>query len=113
MEKLIGACGINCSECQTYIATIKDDNEYREKNAQRMREQFNIKVEAADINCVGCFGDGPHIGYCSVCKIRTCVAHRQIENCAYCQDYPCNDIEQFHQKATHAKTYIETLRDEL
>lgn len=113
MENLIGACGINCSDCSTYKATIANDDSYREATAQRMREQFKIEIRAEDINCQGCMTTGPHIGYCAICKIRICAMQKDIENCAYCDDYPCNDVENFHQKATKAKEYIETLREEL
>lgn len=113
MENLRAACGIDCSECDTYKATIANDDVYREQTAQRMREQFKIEIQAGDINCLGCMAEGPHIGYCAICKIRTCVRHRGIDNCAFCEDYPCADIEQFHQKAVKAKEYIEELRKEL
>jgi hypothetical protein len=113
MKNLIGACGVNCSECSHYIATQNDDNAYREATALRMREQYKIEIKAEDINCDGCLETGRHVGYCSMCKIRSCVLHRKIENCAYCEDYPCNDVEQFHRKSPQAKAYIDTLRAEL
>jgi len=113
MDILIGPCGVNCSECTTYIATQNDDNAYREATAQRMKEQYNIEVRAEDINCAGCLEPDQRIGYCAICKIRICALHREIENCAFCLDYPCADVEHFHEKAPQAKVYIETLRAEL
>jgi len=113
MKNITGACGINCSECSTYIATTTNDDDYREETAKRMREQYKININKEDINCLGCLEPGKHIGYCAVCKIRECVTTKSIDNCAYCDDYPCQDVENFHKNAPKAKENIETLREEL
>jgi len=113
MEKVVGACGLICSECATYIATFKDDNEFREKTAKRMREQYKISMNSEDINCQGCMAPGPHIGYCAVCKIRDCIVEKKLENCAYCDDYPCDVVEKFHKMAPKAKENIEIMRADL
>jgi hypothetical protein len=113
MSFVMGACGINCSECSTYKATKANDDAYREQTAQRMREQYKININKEDINCNGCLEQGPHIGYCAVCKIRECVVQNKLDSCAHCNDYPCTHADGFHKNAPHAKANLEALRAEL
>lgn len=113
MNKLIAPCGIDCSECTTYIATQANDDTYREAAAKRIREQYKISINKEDINCLGCLEPGKHIGYCAVCKIRECSVQKDVESCAQCDTYPCEDLASFHKHAPEAKEYIEKLRKEL
>lgn len=87
MEKIIAYCGTVCSECPVFLATQKNDIEEKKKVAER----WKMKVE--DINCYGCLTKGPKVfRYCKICKIRKCGQEKQVENCAYCAEYPCETL---------------------
>lgn len=72
MQKMIAICGLVCTECPAYRATQKDDNEEREKIAERWSsKEFPLKPE--DINCDGCLAFGKRLmKYCNRCEVRAC-----------------------------------------
>jgi len=113
MEKHIAACGIDCVACDVYKATANNDDVLRAELVRQFEEHFKVAITVAEMNCVGCLNEGMHIGHCAVCKIRACVTSRKIANCAYCQDYPCEEVTSFHAKAERAKVNIEAIRAEL
>jgi hypothetical protein len=92
-EKMISYCGLICSECGAYIATIQNDDKLRHTTAERWAKQYNIPVmKVSDINCTGCDSTGVRMGHCAVCRIRTCAVEKGLENCGYCVDYPCAQL---------------------
>lgn len=72
MKQLIACCGLDCESCDARIATVKNDNELREKTAQKWSAMNNApEITAATINCMGCRTDGVKFAYCSdYCEIR-------------------------------------------
>ncbi|MCF7810797.1 DUF3795 domain-containing protein [bacterium] len=111
MAELIAVCGLDCGQCEAYIATVNDDDEARAKVAAKWAEAFNPEIKATDINCNGCTSkEGVHFGYCSMCKIRLCGLDRGLDNCAYCDDYACEILEGIFKMAPHAKTKLEAIR---
>lgn len=64
MKQLIACCGLDCESCDARIATVRDDNELREKTAQLWSKLNNIPEITADtINCMGCRVDGLSCGW--------------------------------------------------
>ena len=58
MKQLIACCGLDCESCDARIATVKNDNELREKTAQKWSAMNNApEITAATINCMGCRTD--------------------------------------------------------
>ncbi len=114
MDKLVGFCGIVCTECPGYIATQKDDDEQRKKIAEMWSKQFNADIKPEDVNCDGCLSESKRlIGHCRVCEIRKCGRERNVINCAHCDDYSCEKLNQFFGMAPDAKTTLEGIRDDL
>jgi hypothetical protein len=98
MEKLIAACGLNCSECGAYKATMANDDALRAKVAADWTVAYNFNFTAGMINCHGCFAtDGVQIGHCSQCEMRKCAVGRGVVNCGACADYPCARIVDFQK----------------
>jgi hypothetical protein len=90
MEKIIACCGMDCAACEAYIATVNNDDELREKVAEKWSRMFESCFKPEDINCMGCTGpQGPHVAYCLECPIRKCAIEREIPNCAHCPEFPC------------------------
>jgi len=76
-DKNIGYCGIDCSKCDTFIATKKDDNELRKKVAELWSKLNNVEILSEWINCDGCRIDGIKSKYCEIiCEIRKCAVQK-------------------------------------
>ena len=111
MEKIIGYCGIICSECPVFLATQKDDDEKRRMVAEMFTKQYGREYKAEDINCKGCTSDSSQIfHYCETCEIRKCARERKIENCAYCTDYPCENLSKIFASYPKAKETLDSIK---
>ena len=112
MQEIVAYCGIVCTECRAYKATKNNDNKARAKVAEEWSKQYQHPFTPEDINCSGCLGVGDvQIGYCSVCEIRKCGAERKVLNCAYCVEYPCDKLSDFHARVPDAKAKLEAIRN--
>jgi hypothetical protein len=87
MKQLIACCGIDCENCEARISTINNDNELREKTAQKWRVMYNApNITAESINCMGCRTGGAKIAHCSDCEIRKCVSEKGFNTCGDCKE---------------------------
>jgi hypothetical protein len=106
-------CGLICSECDAFIATQNDDDEKRAEVARLWSQKYNINIKPAEINCDGCTSDSDrHIGHCQVCEIRKCGKQKNLENCAYCDDYSCDKLEGFQKMVPDAKKHLDSIKSE-
>ncbi len=114
MDKSISFCGLICSDCPTFIATQNNDDIEREKIAKEWTKEYKHEFKTQDINCDGCISkEGRHIGYCSICEIRTCATEKSVKNCAYCKNYICEKLSKFFDMAPHAAKSLEEIRKSL
>jgi hypothetical protein len=114
MSKMIAYCGLVCSDCPTFLATQNDDDAARQETADFYAEKFGLDFKPEDINCDGCKSDGGKlIGYCQTCNIRQCCREKGLENCAHCNDQPCEKLIQFHEFSADAKLSFEALKSEI
>ena len=68
MQEMVAYCGLVCTECPTYKATQRNDDEARAKIAEEWSKQFQDNVRIEDINCMGCLAVADvQVDYCSVC----------------------------------------------
>jgi hypothetical protein len=110
---MIAYCGLNCEKCSAFLATLHDDDDLRAKVAKEWSEMYLIPVKAEGINCTGCRSDGVKSYYCErLCKIRQCARGREVETCAACDWFPCEDLNEVFRFAPHAKAILEALRKE-
>ena len=73
MEEMVAFCGLTCTECPTYQATQKNDDQARVKIAEEWSKQYQHTFKPEDINCDGCQSTSKRqVGYCMVCEIRKC-----------------------------------------
>ena len=111
MRRIIGYCGIICSECPVFIATQKDDDTERRRVAEIFTKQYGRKYRPEDINCDGCISNSQRLfHYCRVCEIRKCGMEKGIENCAYCMDYPCEKLSELFAAYPKAKKTLDRIR---
>ncbi|MGC9345692.1 MAG: DUF3795 domain-containing protein [Candidatus Bathyarchaeales archaeon] len=111
MEKMIGYCGIICSDCHVLIATQKKDDAERKRVAEIFTRQYGKEYKPEDINCDGCVSDSPCIfSYCTLCEIRKCGREKKVKNCAYCLEYPCGKLSELFSKYSKAKDTLDEVR---
>lgn len=109
--RMLAVCGLDCAACPAFIAYKTDDRALREKTAAEWSTQFKVDFKPEDINCVGCLEpEGVHVGHCSECEIRKCGLAHKVQNCALCDDYPCERIASFLANVPPAKANLEELR---
>ena len=114
MDRMIAFCGLICSECPAFLATQKDSDAERKAVAEQWSKTFNHEVNPADINCDGCTSEvGRLFTHCTVCEVRKCSKEKHVENCAHCDEYPCDNLSSFFTMAPNAKTTLEEIRSGL
>lgn len=103
MDEMIAFCGIICSKCPTFLATQKDDYNEKKNVAEKWSKEYKSDIKPEDINCDGCLAITERIfNYCKVCQIRKCGMERKVKNCAHCEDYACDKLSKFHERAAPA-----------
>lgn len=86
MDPMIAFCGLDCHQCEAFIATQADDQAALARVAAQWREQFNAPdITPSFVVCDGCQSTtGRRTGYCGMCPIRSCATARGVANCSYC-----------------------------
>jgi len=112
MKEMTAYCGLHCHECGAFLATRDNDNRKRNEVAKLWSDQYHADIRPEDINCDGCKSGGScHFQYCGVCEIRLCARKRNIANCAFCDEYPCEKLEEFFKMAPQSKVSLDALRE--
>ena len=108
---MIGYCGLDCLQCEAFVATKNNDNALRAKVAEKWARLNNAPIKAEHINCTGCQSGGIKTYYCDqLCEIRKCATKKSVSTCAGCSDYPCSILGEILRMAPQAKTKLEVLR---
>ena len=115
METIIGACGINCTQCKAHKATREYDVAAVERLAREWSKSYNHDVKPQDVWCTGCMTAGEKkCGYCAGgCEIRACVRSKDLSTCADCGDYACDKLQKFYASfpiESPAKVTLDALR---
>lgn len=110
MESMIAFCGLNCSECPAYLATALDDNEARVKVAVEWSQTYGGSFKPEDINCDGCTSQGNKLfAHCRQCSIRACGLLKNVANCGHCEDYICDQLNEFFTHVASAKEALDKI----
>lgn len=114
MTAMIAYCGLDCSQCPTYLATRNNNYEEKVKVAQEWSQLYKSDLKPEDINCDGCTQNtGNVFGHCRVCTLRSCGQDKQVVTCAHCAGYPCQELTSFTDVVPHAKLALEKIRKNL
>jgi len=115
MAKILAYCGLDCEECEAYIATQKNDRAGLEATARKWSEQFGAKnIDADRCICDGCSsGKRVSTAHAASCGIRLCASARGVTTCAHCPDYGCATLQGFFAFAPVLKDKLETIRKEI
>lgn len=107
---MIAYCGLDCYQCEAFIATRNNDDALRVKVAEEWARLYNVPITPEHINCTGCKSTSVTY-YCDqLCEVRKCAAGKSIGTCAECSDYPCSTLDQILAIAPQAKMTLDALR---
>lgn len=107
-------CGLDCQKCEAYIATKNNDNVQREKIAKKWSDTYKADIKPEHINCTGCKSDGQKFYYTeNLCKVRQCASSKNIENCAGCKQFACEDLKFIFKYAPDAEEYLNSQRNQV
>jgi len=110
---MIGYCGLDCAQCEAFLATQNDDNALRAKVAEEWARLNNARILPEHINCTGCQSVGVRTYYCDqLCEIRKCAVEKPVSTCADCTDYPCSSLDGIFRSAPQAKATLDELKKE-
>ena len=98
MEGGIAYCGLDCGQCDAYLATVHDDQALRERTARLWSELNHVTILPEQIRCMGCRAEGVKTVFCdSLCEIRRCARKRSVETCGGCPDMEtCGTVGAIH-----------------
>jgi len=87
---MICYCGIDCTHCKTFLATINDDDALREL-VQGYYAEIGHAMELEEIHCLGCRSDEMLPG-CADCPYMKCGKEVGLKRCDECIVYPCESL---------------------
>lgn len=104
MKKMMAYCGLDCEQCDAYLATIHNDQALREKTAQLWAALNNAPILPEHINCTGCRVDGAKTVFCEqMCTIRSCAQEKAVKTCGDCAEMEtCKKLGAFHANNANA-----------
>jgi len=117
MSKIIAMCGLVCNDCIAFIATQKNDDKLREKVVKDWStEEEPLRLE--DVDCDGCIAGKRLHSFCRICEVRECGLQKNIENCAYCNDFQCGKLEKLWRSfqivsGKEAKKNLDEIRERI
>ncbi|MBL7033026.1 MAG: DUF3795 domain-containing protein [Candidatus Delongbacteria bacterium] len=108
---MIACCGIECDQCPALQATLANDDQMRAETATEWSKQFGADITQEMVNCTGCTADGVKFIHClEGCKIRACSLERGFKTCAECNEYACEQLEEFFGMAPGVRENLDKLR---
>jgi len=116
METMIAYCGLTCESCPIYLATFEKDKSQQQTMRESIAEQCNnlygMNLKSEDItDCDGCRANtGRIFSGCLSCEIRKCASTKNIDSCAFCNDYACTILEKHFSLDPSAKIRLEEIR---
>jgi hypothetical protein len=112
MAKIQAYCGLDCGECEAYIATGRNDRAALDAVAKKWAAQYGGQDMGGDICiCDGCStGRRISAAHAATCAIRLCASARGVDTCAHCADYGCATLHQFFGFAPVLKDKLEAIR---
>ena len=109
---MMSYCGIMCDKCEAFIATQMKDNVELEKVAKKWSNDV-LKLKSEDVICDGCHGNKKIFMWCKECPIRICCREKNLENCAYCESYPCNKLNPSFKNDPANKQRLDEIKEKL
>jgi hypothetical protein len=97
---MISYCGIDCSKCETFLATRTNSDKERKNIAEKCLVEHNVKLNLEEINCHGCKSDKVKCSFAEdLCAIRKCNIEKSTPHCAACAEYKCDQLKKIIESA--------------
>ena len=110
MKKSLAYCGLKCTDCPAYQATQTGDHVVLRDLAKEWSAHAEAPLTPDDCICDGCLAfEGRHIVHWGSCKIRACAMKKKVENCGWCDRFPCEELETFLEGIPHARANLESV----
>ncbi|MBM3127948.1 MAG: DUF3795 domain-containing protein [Chloroflexi bacterium] len=93
MQPILTRCGYRCDLCLAYKPSVERNPANRQKLSDGWFKYFGFRLPASEICCDGCMSDNPKLIDQS-CPVRPCVIARGLDNCAQCELYICDKLEE-------------------
>ena len=114
MSEMVSFCGLLCNECGAFLATKNNNDKKRKEVAELWHKEFKVEIKLEEINCSGCLSNSePLFKHCKVCEVRECGKGKNIKNCAYCEEYACENLEKIFQMAPETKKRLDQIKSKL
>ena len=108
---MIAYCGIDCSTCESRLATQSGSDEELAKIADKLSKLYHAEVKPEYVVCDGCKEGERHSYFCSnMCAMRKCCVEKHYETCIECGDFPCTDLQAVLDHVPDARSNLEKLR---
>ena len=91
---MIAYCGIDCSKCDSYLATRSGNYDALVRIAEKLSKRYRTDVKPEYVICDGCKEGERHAFYCkNLCKMRQCCTSKEFNSCIECTDFPCKELQ--------------------
>ncbi len=117
MTDRVAFCGLICHTCPIFLASRQKNKQEQAKMraaiVQQCREHYGLIYKLDDItDCDGCRTESGRLFPASKkCHIRKCASQKGIENCAYCAEYACAELESFLSAEPSAQARLTEIRN--
>jgi hypothetical protein len=116
MNSMIAFCGLACDSCPIHLATLEKDivkqKQMRKDIADQLAKIYRTTSKPEIISdCDGCkIKNGRLFTGCIDYEIRKCAKNKNLENCAYCFDFPCEKLEKHYTFDPASRDRLEVIR---
>ena len=98
MKDLFSKCGCNCGRCPSYKENLQTDED-RQRCSDGWYKYLGFRLSPGKLRlCDGCQApdDENPVRYQN-CYVRRCAVRNDVETCAHCSVYPCEDVKNLHE----------------
>lgn len=92
-QEILTKCGYRCDLCLAFKPNV-EAKDRRKELSDGWYAIYGFRIQPDEIVCDGCVScENPSL-IDKGCPVRSCVLEKGLNNCAYCDDYPCEDLQQ-------------------
>ena len=109
---MIAYCGIDCSECDNYLATQSGSQEDLKMVAEKLSKIYRAEVIPEYVLCDGCRAGERKSYFCdNLCKMHKCCTERKYYSCIECNEIPCKELQAEIKNKPKAMGNLNKLKD--
>jgi len=93
MEAILTRCGYRCDLCLAWRPNVERDAASRQILSDGWHKYFGFRIPPEQICCDGCMAENAKLIDTS-CPVRPCVIRKGLDNCAQCEEYACERLQE-------------------